>query len=321
MQSTDKTTALSQSNNLFEQIIGNSVASELIDRAISLAIAEDLGLNGPVDLTSDAIIDSSSLASAVVLLKEPGVVAGLDIFALVMNRFSPDINVEILIAEGSHISDENLPHKPREIIRLSGPSGKILAAERLALNLIQRMSGVATFTKQFVDKAKPFGIQILDTRKTTPCLRVFEKYAVICAGGTNHRMGLYDFVLIKENHIRVAGGITAAIGAVRKKYGAFDKASGKGQQIEVEVTNITEVEEALAAGVEKVLLDNMTPAMVRDAIAKIQGKSKIEVSGGINLSNIDRYLIDGVDYISIGALTHSVKAIDLSLEILEITGG
>jgi len=132
-------------------------------------------------------------------------------------------------------------------------------------------------------------------------------------------MGLYDSVLIKENHIRVAGGITAAIAAVRKKYGAG--ADGTGKQIEVEVTNITEVEEALAAGVEKILLDNMTPGMVRDAIAKIDGKSKIEVSGGINLSNIDNYLIKGVDYISVGALTHSVKAIDLSLEILEITAG
>lgn len=321
MHSTDKTNAQPSTSDLFERIISNPAAKALIDRAIELAIAEDLGQNGQVDLTSDAIIGSDSLASAVVLLKEPGVVAGLDIFALVMNRFSPAINVEILIAEGSHIPDASLPHKPREVIRLSGPSGKILAAERLALNLIQRMSGIATFTKQFVDKAKPYGIQILDTRKTTPCLRVFEKYAVICAGGTNHRMGLYDNVLIKENHIRVAGGITEAVSAVRKKYGAFDREAGTGQQVEVEVTNITEVEEALSIGVEKVLLDNMTPEMVRDAIARIQGKSKIEVSGGINLSNIDQYLIEGVDYISVGALTHSVKAIDLSLEILEITAG
>lgn len=304
-------------SKLFSPIIGNPVAKELIDRAIDLAIFEDLGLKEPVDLTSDAIIGKESLASAVVLLKEPGVVAGLEIFALVMKRFSADINVEILIAEGSYIPDENLPHKPLAVIKLSGPSGKILAAERLGLNLIQRISGIATLTKKFVDKAKPFGISILDTRKTTPCLRVFEKYAVICAGGTNHRMGLYDCVLIKENHIRVAGGITEAIAAVRKKYG--DK--GKGLPIEVEVTNITEVDEALAAGVEKLLLDNMTPAMVRDAIARIQGKSKIEVSGGINLSNIDQYLIKGIDYISIGALTHSVKAIDLSLEILEMTAG
>jgi nicotinate-nucleotide pyrophosphorylase (carboxylating) len=317
MQSTNRPAKPTDSNQ-FELLTQNPIAKELIDRAIELAIAEDLGLSGVVDLTSDAIIADDSLTSAVVLLKEPGVIAGLDIFALVMRRFSPKINVEILIAEGSYIPDESLPHKPREIIRLSGPSGKILAAERLGLNLIQRMSGIATFTKQFVDKAKPFGISILDTRKTTPCLRVFEKYAVLCAGGTNHRMGLYDNVLIKENHIRVAGGISKAIDAVRKKYGT---GSGKGQLIEVEVTNMAEVEEALAAGVEKVLLDNMTPEMVREAIAKIQKKSKIEVSGGINQFNIDRYLIEGVDYISVGALTHSVKAIDLSLEVLEITSG
>jgi len=308
MPSTDKTTssreATNESNNRFEQLLAEPNARTLIDRAI----------DGPIDLTSDAIIGKDSLASAAVLLKEPGVVAGLDIFVLVMKRFSEAINVEILIAEGSYIPDESLPHKPKEIIKLSGPSGKILAAERLGLNLIQRMSGIATFTRQFVDKAKPFGIKILDTRKTTPCLRVFEKYAVMCAGGTNHRMGLYDNVLIKENHIRVAGGITEAIDAVRKKHGAK-------QPIEVEVTNITEVEEALATGVEKILLDNMTPDLVRESIAKIQGKSKIEVSGGITLSNIDQYLIEGVDHISIGALTHSVKAVDLSLEILEITAG
>ncbi len=317
MQSTNKP-AKSTDSEQFELLTQNPIARELIDRAIELAIAEDLGINDIVDLTSDAIIAADSLTSAVVLLKEPGVVAGLDIFAMVMRRFSPKINVELLIAEGSYIPDESLPQKPREIIRLSGPSGKILAAERLSLNLIQRMSGIATFTKQFVDKAKPFGISILDTRKTTPCLRVFEKYAVLCAGGANHRMGLYDNVLIKENHIRVAGGISKAIEAVRKKYGT---GSGKGQLIEVEVTNMAEVEEALAAGVEKMLLDNMTPEMVRESIAKIQKKSKIEVSGGINQSNIDTYLIEGVEYISIGALTHSVKAIDLSLEVLEITSG
>jgi nicotinate-nucleotide pyrophosphorylase (carboxylating) len=292
-------------------LIGNPVAQTLIDRAIELAIAEDLGLANEGDITSNAIMGDESLASAVVLLKEPGVVAGLEIFTRVMNRYSNKIVVDVLIAEGSHIEEERLTHQPLPVIKLAGPSAAILGAERVALNLIQRMSGVATMTKKFVDKASPFGISILDTRKTTPCLRVFEKYAVASAGGVNHRMGLFDCILIKENHIRVAGGITNAIQACRTKL--------PGKPVEVEVTNMAEVEEAVSNQAEKILLDNMTPEMVRESIAKIAGKSKIEVSGGINFSNIDRYLIEGVDYISIGALTHSVKAIDLSLEILEIT--
>jgi len=300
------------SNSSAKPIQENPAAQILMERAIELAIAEDFGLADEGDITSAAILGNTSLASAVVLLKEPGVVAGLDIFTAVMNRFSKDINIEVLVAEGTFFSDQNLAQKPREIIKLSGPSARILGGERLALNLIQRMSGVATMTKKFVDKAAPFKIQILDTRKTTPCLRAFEKYAVSIAGGTNHRMGLYDCILIKENHIRVAGGITNAIQACRKKY-------GEAKPVEVEVTNMQEVEEAVNNRAEKILLDNMAPEMVRESIAFVQGRSKIEVSGGINLSNIEGYLIEGIDYISIGALTHSVKAIDLSLEILEIT--
>lgn len=293
------------------QISQNPVAQILIDKAIDLAIAEDMGIDNEGDLTSSAIMGDESLASAVVILKEPGVIAGLDIFTRVMNRYSEKIAVEILVAEGSHIDEERLEHQPLQIIKLAGPSAKILGAERLALNLIQRMSGVATMTKKFVDKASPFGISILDTRKTTPCLRVFEKYAVASAGGVNHRMGLFDCILIKENHIQVAGGITHAVQLCRRKH--------PGKPVEVEVTNYKEVEEAVENQAEKILLDNMTPEMVRESIAKIAGRSKIEVSGGINLTNIDKYLIEGIDYISIGALTHSVKAIDMSLEILEIT--
>lgn len=295
----------------FSNISENPNAQTYIERAIELAIAEDLGLHNEGDITSSSIMGDDSTASAVVLLKEPGVVAGLDIFTRVMTRYSDKIQLEVLIAEGSYIDDENLAHKPLPIIRIVGPSAAILGAERVALNLIQRMSGVATMTKKFVDKAAPYKIAILDTRKTTPCLRVFEKYAVASAGGTNHRMGLFDCILIKENHIRVAGGITSAIQACRKKF--------PDKPVEVEVTNYDEVDEALSNNAEKILLDNMTPEMVRECIKKIAGKCKIEVSGGINLSNIDRYLIEGIDYISIGALTHSVKAIDLSLEILEIS--
>ncbi|MBX9667252.1 MAG: carboxylating nicotinate-nucleotide diphosphorylase [Candidatus Obscuribacterales bacterium] len=282
-----------------------------IERAIDLAISEDLGLDNEGDLTSDSIIKDSCRARAVVVLKEPAIVAGLDIFTLVMERFSADIEVNLLYPEGTAFPDRPTTQLPKEIIQLEGPTAPILKGERLALNLLQRMSGIATMTGQFVHKATPFGISILDTRKTTPCLRVFEKYAVRSAGGTNHRMGLFDCILIKENHIRAAGSITSAIKAVRKEH--------KKKPIEVEVTNFEEITEALENKAEKLLLDNMTPDMVREAVELISGKSKIEVSGGINLSNLEGYLIKGVDYISVGALTHSVRAIDLSLLVVEIT--
>ncbi len=293
-----------------------------IDQAIELAIEEDLGRER-VDVTSAACVPSDCRASAVVLVKEPAIVAGIEIFERVMRSFhksesgqkrgtarnasdSADaLIIEPLIDEGSAVMQ--IPH---EIIKLQGPAGTILAGERLALNLLQRMSGVATMTKQFVDKAKPLGIAILDTRKTTPCLRAFEKYAVAAVGGQNHRMGLFDNILIKDNHIRVAGSITKAVSAARAKY--------PDKEVEVETTTLTEVQEALDNKAEKIMLDNMAPDTVRQAVELIRGRSKIEVSGGINQKNIDQYLIGGVDYISIGALTHSVRAIDISLEILQL---
>ncbi len=294
-----------------KKISKTSISDTFIERAIDLAISEDLGLDNEGDLTSDSIIKDDCRARAVVVLKEPAVIAGLDIFKLVMERFSGDIEVKILIPEGTAFPDRPTTQLPKEIIHLEGPAAPILKGERLALNLLQRMSGIATMTRQFVHKTTPHGISILDTRKTTPCLRVFEKYAVRSAGGVNHRMGLFDCILIKENHIRAAGSITNAIKAVRRQH--------KKKPVEVEVTNFEEITEALDNKVEKILLDNMTPEMVRKAVLMIAGKSKIEVSGGINLSNLDAYLIKGVDYISVGALTHSVRAIDLSLLVVEIS--
>lgn len=278
----------------------------LMERAIDLALQEDLGMGEPIDITSDATIPRSCRASATVVLKEPGVIAGIDIFDRVMKRFASDVSIEQLVADGDTITTV-----PEELLRLEGPAHAILSGERLALNLLQRMSGVATMTVQFVKKAKPFNISILDTRKTTPCLRAFEKYAVASVGGVNHRMGLFDHILIKENHIRVAGSIKEAIAKTRSKYPE--------KSVEVETTNLAEVQEALDSKAEKILLDNMTPAMVRDCIKLIDRRSKIEVSGGIKASNIDQYLIEGVDYISIGALTHSVRAIDMSLLVQNLT--
>lgn len=284
----------------------DEIAESLIERAIELAIEEDLGANGlengKGDLTCSAIIDDSLNARATVLLKQPGVIAGTNIFERIMKRFSNHIKVSILVADGTYIDQI-----PAEIIKLEGPAKSIIAGERTALNLIQRMSGVATMTRKFVDKTKGSSIAILDTRKTTPCLRAFEKYAVRAAGGTNHRFGLFDMVMIKENHIEIAGSIKAAVEAVRKMHGNV--------HVEVEARDLKEVNEAVESGADRVLLDNMTPEMVTPAIELVAGRCLVEVSGGVNLTNIDGYLLPGVDAISIGALTHSAPAIDLSLEV------
>lgn len=284
----------------------DEISESLIERAIELAIEEDLGadglVNGRGDLTCSAIVDESLTARATVLLKQPGVIAGTKIFERIMKRFSNHIKVSILVEDGTYIDQI-----PAEILKIEGPARSIITAERTALNLIQRMSGVATMTRKFVDKTKGSAIAILDTRKTTPCLRALEKYAVRAAGGTNHRFGLFDMVMIKENHIEIAGSIKAAVDAVRKMHGTV--------HVEVEARDLKEVSEAVENGADRVLLDNMTPEMVTRAIELVAGRCLVEVSGGVNLTNIDGYLLPGVDAISIGALTHSAPAIDLSLEV------
>ena len=191
-----------------------------------------------------------------------------------------------------------------EIIQVKAKTSALLKGERTALNIVQRLSGIATLTRKFVDTAKP--VTILDTRKTTPGLRIFEKYAVHCGGGTNHRFGLFDAVLIKDNHIKIAGGITLAIDRVRNQY------SGR---IEVETTNLDEVREALKMDADVIMLDNMAPETVKKAVALIDGKSKIEVSGSMGLEQLSQFSRLGVDYISVGALTHSARAVDISMNI------
>jgi nicotinate-nucleotide pyrophosphorylase (carboxylating) len=275
----------------------------LLEQALDLAIAEDAcgRLNG--DGTTDAIVGKNVRAHASLYLKQPAViVCGLEILDLVFRRFDPDVEVIFEAEEGAFIVNA-----PSIVARINCKARALLTAERTAINLVQRMSAVATMAHQYAEIAKPHGITILDTRKTTPGLRVFERYAVKVGGATNHRFGLSDGIMIKDNHLAVSGGIKNAVTAVKAKF--------PGENVEVECTSLAEVVEALFVGVNTIMLDNMPPAMVKEAVALIKGAAVIEVSGGINLTNLREYLLPGVDCISIGALTHSVKSVDLSLEV------
>ena len=197
---------------------------------------------------------------------------------------------------------------PAVVAEIEGPAQAVLTGERTALNLFARLCGIATLTRRYVDLVEGTGATILDTRKTTPGLRALEKYAVRCGGGSNHRAGLYDAVLVKENHLRVAGGITAAVALLRER--------ADGYALEVEAETLEQVDEALAAGVERILLDNMTPDEVARAVAHVAGRAKLEASGGVSLATVRAYAETGVDFISVGALTHGARSLHVSLEVL-----
>lgn len=286
----------------------------MLDRAIDLALDEDLGalagINGAVDITTVSTVPSKARGRARVIVKEPTVLAGIDVLERVFNRLTArqaepeqfSFKAEADYKEGTYIKD-----CPTVVLSIEGPARAILTGERLALNLMQRMCGVATITRSFVEKVEGSGIKVLDTRKTTPCLRAFDRIAVHLGGGVNHRSGLYDRILIKDNHIAMAGSIKAAIEAARNSY---PEAS-----IEVETRTLEEVEQASALEPEHILLDNMSPKMVKEAIAIIDGRSLVEISGGINIATIATYVIEGVDAISVGALTHSAPAKDISLDM------
>ncbi len=274
----------------------NSLKAAEIDGLVNLALAEDIGSG---DITTDGILEQDAIATAVVTAREPLVLCGMDIFRRVFKRL--DAKAEFT---GSAPGDGSVIPAQEQIIEVQAKTSALLKGERTALNIVQRLSGIATLTRKFVDAAQP--VTILDTRKTTPGLRVFEKYAVHCGGGTNHRFGLFDAILIKDNHIKIAGGITSAINRIRKQ------SSGK---IEVETVNLDEVREALEMGADVIMLDNMAPETVKKAVAMIDGKSKIEVSGSIGLEDLSRFKQLGIDTISIGALTHSARAVDISMNI------
>jgi nicotinate-nucleotide pyrophosphorylase (carboxylating) len=269
-----------------------------LSNIIDAALAEDIGAG---DLTGSSVIPEDSVSTASLVLKEGAVIAGLHVFELVMKRCDPNFKIELLADDSQQIEKT-----PFNLARMKGSSRALLAGERTALNLIQRMSGIATMTRQFVDLAQNSNIEILDTRKTTPGLRVIEKWAVRLGAGVNHRFGLYDAILIKDNHRAIAGGVAPSIKKARL--------NAPGVPIEIEVNTLEQLSEALDLGVERVMLDNMSSEDIKKAVAIVNGRAYIEVSGGVNQKNIQNYLIPGVNGISIGALTHSVKSIDISLE-------
>ena len=267
-----------------------------IDRVVATALAEDVGAG---DRTSEALVPADARCRAQLLLEEPGVVCGVPVAAAVFHALDPSVRVDARVDEGAAVSDV-----PAVLADIEGPARAVLTGERVALNLVARLSGIASLTRRYVELAEGTGATILDTRKTTPGLRALEKYAVRCGGGANHRAGLYDAVLVKENHLRIAGGITAAVASL----------NGDGA-IEVEAETLDQVREALDAGVHRILLDNMTPEQVTEAVAVAGGRAELEASGGISLATIRSYAETGVDFISVGALTHGARSLHVSLEV------
>jgi len=266
---------------------------------VAAALAEDIG---PGDVTSELVIPPDAMASGRFLAKQPGILSGLDVAAECFRQVDPGIEFRRLLGEGARFE------AGADLATVSGPARAVLAAERVSLNFLQRLCGVATLTREFVARTAGTRARIVDTRKTTPGLRQLEKRAVRAGGGHNHRFALYDGILLKDNHIAVAGGITAAVLAAQDRAPHMLK-------IEVEVTTVEELVEALAAGADIALLDNMSLEQMEAAVAHGAGRIVLEASGGITLDNVGAVAATGVDLISIGALTHSARAIDISLEL------
>jgi len=267
-----------------------------IDKIIEWSLEEDLQHG---DVTTKNLEIEEKTSQAFFIAKESGVLAGIEIAAKVFRKVDETVLFKALKNDGNNIS------KGDKLAEISGKSVSILQAERVALNFLQRMSGIATLTNKFVRQIASFKAKLLDTRKTTPMLREFEKYAVRVGGGFNHRFGLYDMVMLKENHIRAVGSITAAVNRIKKHTTSY--------KIEVEVTNLRELEEAARCGVDRIMLDNMSLSEMREAVKKISGKVELEASGNVTLETIGKIAETGVDFISSGSLTHSYKSFDISL--------
>ncbi|NPV28695.1 MAG: carboxylating nicotinate-nucleotide diphosphorylase [Firmicutes bacterium] len=276
----------------------------ILDEVVHRALAEDIGTG---DLTTDSLVPAGAEAEAVIHSKSTGVLAGLPVAARVFRVLDPDIRVEEQIPEGSFI-------RPGSIIaRVRGRARAVLTGERVALNFLQRLSGIATATRHLVELIAGTRARLVDTRKTAPGLRVLEKYAVRIGGGCNHRIGLYDGILIKDNHIKVAGGIAEAVRRARAAVPHTIK-------IEIEVETLEQLEEALAAGADLIMLDNMPLPLLRKAVALAGGRVPLEASGGITAERIREVAETGVDFISVGAITHSAPALDISMDVGEIKG-
>lgn len=277
-------------------MLNKLIAEDIVRRAL----LEDIHYG---DVTTDLLIPNDQTVEAQVILKEPGVLCGLEIIPLVFRQLDENVHVTLLYEDGVYLEEKTC------VAKINGRTRSLLKGERVMLNLIQRMSGIATQTKMYVDAIKGLPVKLVDTRKTTPGLRALEKYSVMVGGGYNHRFNLSDSVMMKDNHIEAAGCITKAVEIVRAKIGHTMK-------IEVEVETLEGLEEAIKAGADIVMLDNMSNELMRQAVSMNAGRVILEASGGVTMETIGSIAETGVDVISVGALTHSVKALDLSMKLV-----
>ena len=274
---------------------------ELIDDLLNLAFTEDVG-DG--DHTTLSTIPAEAMGKQKLIIKENGILAGVEIARKVFEKFDPQLKMTTYIEDGAHVKVGDIA------FIVEGPVRSLLQTERVMLNIMQRMSGIATVTAKYQEKLSGLKTKVLDTRKTTPGLRMLEKEAVRIGGGCNHRIGLFDMILIKDNHVDFAGGIKEAVTAAKK----YCAETGRDLKIEVEVRNTDEIMQVLELGVDRIMLDNFTPERTKEAVALINGRVEIESSGGITIDTLRQYGECGVDYISVGALTHSVKGLDMSFK-------
>lgn len=276
----------------------------LIDSLIELAFAEDIG-DG--DHTTLCCIPKTEVGSSKLIIKEDGIIAGVEVALAVFKKLDPDLIVKVYIKDGEHVKQGDIAFV------VEGKVQSILQAERLVLNIMQRMSGIATVTNRYVKQLEGTNTKVLDTRKTTPGMRMLEKQAVKIGGGVNHRIGLFDMILLKDNHVDFAGGIENAINSAKK----YLKEKSKDLKIEIEVRSIDELNEVIRiGGVDRIMLDNFTPEKTREAVEIVNGRFELESSGGITFNTLREYALTGVDYISVGALTHSVMSLDMSLKAI-----
>ena len=280
------------------------IVNELIEELIKLSFAEDIG-DG--DHTTLSCIPADAVGKQKLLVKEEGILAGVEIAKRVFAAFDPELQMEVFIEDGAHV-------KPGDVAFIvTGKEQSLLQTERLMLNIMQRMSGIATMTAKYVKALEGTNTRVLDTRKTTPGMRILEKMAVKIGGGCNHRIGLFDMILLKDNHVDFSGGIHNAVTRAKE----YCKAKGKTLKIEVEVRNFEELDQALAEGVDRIMFDNFTPADTKKAVEIVGGRCETESSGGITYDTMLPYAQAGVDFISFGALTHSVKGLDMSFKAVK----
>lgn len=287
------------SGSMAPSSLGTLTAGEVAE-IIQRALDEDLGHG---DMTTELTVGPEVMATGRLVAREAGVICGLGVAEIVFRTVDPK-----LLWTGTARDGDYVP-AGRQVAIVEGPARGILAAERVALNLLQRMSGIATRTRRYVGAVEGTKARILDTRKTAPGLRVLDKYAVRCSGGHNHRFGLFDGVLVKDNHIEAAGGVAEAVRRARERAPHLMK-------IEVEVNHVDQIEEALTAGADILLIDNMTPSQLTLAVSLIEGRAATEASGGVDLQSVRAVADSGVDYISVGELTHSVRALDIALDLV-----